>query len=204
MSPHYYNFHNKIALILLFFFLLQRQIKTTQQRKFDKRPQQRSPRKSNAKPSNRFVQASSVFSEGTAEIKRPNINSDRYLSYRNNDVTAAAMEIPKVIKKNWTVNKKEEDEVRNELLADDENSSSDEDCTYQPIVLPLRENKVGFLKNFQMKKECDVEVKREECDGEVPRNEDSSSGSIKFEVIIIFTSYFEAFTAALFELLILI
>lgn len=49
----------------------------------------------------------------------------------------------------------------NELLADVEDSSSEEECLYQPIVLPLKNNRKNFTKHFKIKNE--IKVKQEDC-----------------------------------------
>ncbi|KAK9718975.1 RNA polymerase III RPC4 [Popillia japonica] len=125
--------------------------------------------KSNVRPLNfkgnhnqRYIQSSSVFSEGAGELRKPKIYSDRYLSNGDRDQSMVAM--PKIIKTKWEVDTKEEKCVINELLADEEDASSSEnEGEYSPVVLPLKNNKVGFMKTFQVKKEDldDVSIKEE-------------------------------------------
>ncbi|KRT79892.1 hypothetical protein AMK59_7526 [Oryctes borbonicus] len=99
-----------------------------------------------------YVQSSSVFSEGAGELKRPKIHSDRYLG--NNDRDHSAIAMPKIIKTKWEVSNQEEKCIIDELLAEDEDeSTSENESEYGPVVLPLKDNKAGFMKAFQVKKE---------------------------------------------------
>ncbi|GJQ84458.1 putative transcription by RNA polymerase III [Trypoxylus dichotomus] len=109
-----------------------------------------------------YVQSTSVFSEGAGELKRPKIHSDRYSSNNARDQSATIM--PKVIKTKLEVNSQEEKCIIDELLAEDEGeSSSENEGEYGPVVLPLKDNRAGFTKTFQIKKEDpdNIEIKKE-------------------------------------------
>lgn len=155
--------------------------KASPNKKDRKKPYQKKerPKINNAK-SGRFIQSSSVFSEGLA-AGPPVIRSDRYLSHRDHDA-AAVIEAPTIVKSSWNIDKRAEENVINDLLlVDDEDDSSEEEAQYMPVLLPLHENKLGFRKHFNIKQELKIEIKKEKADASL---DETSSGSSSVKIMV--------------------
>ncbi|XP_017769987.1 PREDICTED: uncharacterized protein LOC108557824 [Nicrophorus vespilloides] len=121
--------------------------KTRPQRSFNKNSQ-----------NDRFVQSSGVFSEGTAYVKRPTIYSDKHAALREAG-TSSGMIKPK-LGHSILIDPEYETTVVEDLLTYDENEPENDDG-YQPIVLPLASNKTNFINSFKVKKEPEMNVKKE-------------------------------------------
>ncbi|EFA09807.1 DNA-directed RNA polymerase III subunit RPC4 [Tribolium castaneum] len=84
----------------------------------------------------KFVQSSGVFSQGTGEIKRlTSHNSEPRVSFRDNS-TVSNMVLPTINRNSWTVNKKAEEAVLDEL-ANCDIDSDDEKMSFKPLTLSL-------------------------------------------------------------------
>ncbi|XP_044272112.1 DNA-directed RNA polymerase III subunit RPC4-like [Tribolium madens] len=103
----------------------------------------------------KFVQSTGVFSQGTGEIKRltPH-NSEPRVSFRNSS-TVSNLVLPTINRNSWTVNKKAEEAVLDEL-ANCDIDSDEEKMSFKPLTLSL-DSVRKVKKEVNVKKEEDLE-----------------------------------------------
>jgi DNA-directed RNA polymerase III subunit RPC4 len=101
----------------------------------------------------RYLQSTGVFSQGTGEVKRLNSHMEKRVNLRDSS-TVSNMVLPTINRNTWTVNKKAEDVVLDELMNCDVDSD-DEKASFAPLTLSSEPTKV--------KKEI-IKIKKEEND----------------------------------------
>jgi len=108
----------------------------------------------------KFLQSEGVFSQGMGELKRASYYSERSGTTHDHN-HSATLPMPKISRGNWNINKNRDASIVNELM--DEETDSESDTEYDPIILPLDRNKCTFLDCYKIKQEDLVDkIKKEE------------------------------------------
>ncbi|RZC34308.1 RNA pol Rpc4 domain containing protein [Asbolus verrucosus] len=107
----------------------------------------------------RYQQSIGVFSQGTGEVKRLNAYTEKRVSFRDNS-TVSNMVLPTINRNTWTVNKKAEDVVLEELLNCDIDSD-DEKMSFAPLTLSSDPIKKVKKETINIKKEENSTFKTE-------------------------------------------